>query len=293
MLSYKQVPSPNFGYPRGAHGQNQIEAVVWHITASRPTNPPLIGLDSWFTNPAAGASHLGIQDGEVHQYVAFADAPWHAGLLQNPDLSNANVARWWNGNINPNVRTIGIEVVSLPGVGNVRHGQHRLSEATWETMVKVGADLVERFPGIKLQAVDWIGHGQIDGISRTRDPFTVYWPVDIMKAILAEEDDDDMAVVDDLRAAIREVERQLGKLTKAVEKQTAKGDAIDRFQTELMAYNHRVNTLQQAWMNAQAAQLALDDGASPADREAALSAVVEALKEIAAAIENKPEPADA
>lgn len=190
MVAYIQVPSPNFGYPRGAHGQNTPEAIVWHITASAPTATPLAGLDSWFTNPAAGAAHLGIQDDVVHQYVQFADAPWHAGIVQSPDLANANVARWSNGNINPNLRTIGIEVVSLPGVGDVPKGLQRLNPATWQTMLEVGADIVQRFPSIKLSAVDWLGHYQIDGITRTRDPKTIYWPTDILRAILGEEDDD-------------------------------------------------------------------------------------------------------
>ena len=43
MIRYKQVPSPNFGYGRGVHGQNDPEAIVWHITASRPTSPPPAG----------------------------------------------------------------------------------------------------------------------------------------------------------------------------------------------------------------------------------------------------------
>ena len=223
MIRYKQVPSPNFGYGRGVHGQNQPEALVWHITASSPTTPPLIGLDSWFTNPIAGSTHLGIQDNEVHQYVDFADASWGNGLMQNPDLSNANVARWWNGNINPNTRTISIEVVSLPGVGNVRHGKHRLHEATWETMVKVGADLVERFPGITLNLDDWIGHGQIDGISRTRDPFTIYWPVDVMKEV------EELMVVD-----LAPLWKEIAALKVQHEKDMDRLAAIDKFHNEVI-----------------------------------------------------------
>lgn len=196
MIVYKQVPSPNFGYPRGTHGQNNPRALVWHITASRPTTPPLAGLDSWFVNPDAGSTQLGIQDLEVHQYVQFEDACWGAGYLANPDLSNSHVYRWWNESINPNLESFQVEVVSLPGVGDVRRGMHRLSRETWETMQMVGLDIVERCPTIELVAFDWIGHYQIDGVNRIRDPKTVYWPVDILNDIKAamppEEEEEDM-----------------------------------------------------------------------------------------------------
>lgn len=195
MIAYKQVLSPNFGYPRGAHGQNNPVAILYHITGSRPTSPPLAGLDSWFRNPLAGSTHVGIQDSEAHQYVQFDDACWGAGYLDKPDLTNPHVWRWWQRGINPNVETIQVEVVSMPGKGDVARGTRRVNAETWETMKRVGIDIVERYPSIELVAFDWLGHYQNDSVSRGRDPKTVYWPVDILEEILEDmqkQEDDNM-----------------------------------------------------------------------------------------------------
>ena len=196
MLSYLWKGSPNFGYPRGTHGQNRPRAIIWHITASRPTTPPLAGLDSWFGNPAAGSTQLGIQDREVHQYVQFDDACWGAGYLDRPDISNPHIYRWWNSGINPNTESVQVEVISLPGLNEVKKGQHRVNAETWETMKLVGSDLVERFEEIELVAFDFIAHHQVDSVSRARDTKTVYWPIDIMEEIINElEEEDDMAAI--------------------------------------------------------------------------------------------------
>ncbi len=185
-----QVPSPNFGYPRGVHGQNKPEALFWHITASRPTNPPLIGLDSHFTNPLAYAStQLGIQDDEVHQYVDFADACWGQGYMDDPDLSNPIIKNWWDNSVNPNLRSIGVEVVRLPGMSQVPHGIHLVNEQTWKTMKEVGRYIAEEVPSIGLVAVRWMGHWQVDGVNRQRDPKNVYWATDIWEEILSEMPD--------------------------------------------------------------------------------------------------------
>lgn len=188
---YIAKPSPNFGYPRGTHGQNHPLVIVWHITASRPTTPPLVGLDSHFQNPDAYAStQLGIQDREVHKYVDYRDACWGQGLLDRPDLSNPHIMRWLRLGINPNTESIGIEVVSLAGPDRVASGIHRLNDETWETMQLVGRDLVEEFPDIEAIAIDQLGHGQIDSVNRSRDPFTRYLPTDIL--VPEEEEEDEM-----------------------------------------------------------------------------------------------------
>lgn len=182
-----QVPSPNFGYPRGTHNQNKPEALLWHITASRPTNPPLSGLDSHFTNPLAYAStQLGIQDEEVHQYVDFADACWGQGYMNDPDLSNPIIKNWWDNSINPNLRSIGVEAVRLPGMSQVPHGIHLVNEATWKTMKEVGRYIAEEVPSIGFVVVRWLGHWQVDGVNRQRDPKNVYWATDILEEILSE-----------------------------------------------------------------------------------------------------------
>ena len=186
-MNITQVPSTNFGYPRGTHGQNKPEALFWHITASRPTDPPLIGLDSHFTNPIAYAStQLGIQEEAVHQYVDFRDACWGQGYMDRPDLSNSIVKNWWNNNTNPNLRSIGVEVVRQPGPVEVPHGTHLVNEDTWRTMKEVGRFIAEEVSSIGFVVVRWIGHWQVDGVNRQRDPKNVYWPTDILEEILED-----------------------------------------------------------------------------------------------------------
>ncbi len=185
-MQIKWIGSPNFGYPRGTHGQNAPEALFWHITASRPTTPPLDGLDGWFQNLSAGSTQLGIQDKECHQYVQFEDACWGQGYMNSPDLSNPNVYRWYNNDINPNLKSIGVEVVVMPGPVEVPRGIHAVNNDTWNTMKETGLYIAERFPKIEFVAVNWLGHWQVDGVSRQRDPKNVYWPVDILGEILEE-----------------------------------------------------------------------------------------------------------
>lgn len=196
-MQIKWIGSPNFGYPRGTHGQNDPEALFWHITASRPTIPPLDGLDGWFQDLSAGSTQLGIQDKECHQYVRFEDACWGQGYMSNPDLSNPNVYRWYNNDINPNLKSIGVEVVSMPGPMEVPRGVHAVNNDTWSTMKEVGLYIAEEFPKIKLVTVNWLGHWQVDGINRQRDPKNAYWPTDILEEVIEEnmkrtDDFDDM-----------------------------------------------------------------------------------------------------
>jgi hypothetical protein len=49
---------------------------------------------------------------------------------------------------------------------------------TWNTMRYVAGEL-EKQLGIQNSFNQKIGHGQIDGVSRARDPFNVYLPTDI------------------------------------------------------------------------------------------------------------------
>lgn len=185
MADFLWKGSPNFGYPRGAGGQNHPTAIVWHITAGGS----LPGLDSWFGNPDAGASaHLGIEEAEVHQYVRFEDAAWHAGIKRDPDLSNPHVARWWRDGANPNLFTIGVEVVSAAGPNDVARGEHRVSSRTWRTMVEVCKELHRRLPQIDASESRHLGHYQIDAVTRSRDPKSIYWPQDIWRAHSGEDD---------------------------------------------------------------------------------------------------------
>ncbi len=187
-LNIKWIGSPNFGYGRGVHGQNKPEVLVWHITASGPSNPPLAGLDNWFQNTGAGSTQFGIQDDDCHQYVKIEDACWGQGYMTKPNLSNPFIANWWNLGINPNLRSIGIEVVAQPGPMKVRKGYHGVNEATWNTMKELGLHLTKTVPSINLtKSVFAVYHGMIDGINRARDTVNVYWPEDILADILKEQ----------------------------------------------------------------------------------------------------------
>ena len=86
----------------------------------------------------------------------------------------------------------------MPGEGNVARGTRRVNTETWETMKRVGMDAVERYPSIELVAFDWLGHWQNDGVSRLRDPKSIYWPIDIMEKIIQEmqiQEENEMATL--------------------------------------------------------------------------------------------------
>ncbi len=181
----------NYGYPSGMLGQCRPSAVIWHITGGGS----LAGLDSWFNNPAAIASaHIGIDGRNVHEYCRSSTAPYGAGLIQNPDLSNPFVKRWVDTRQNPNFLAWQVEVVASPSLSRVQPGTHLVSPDTWNSMLIVDAE-AERQLGIPSTLAAHLGHFQIDGISRTRDPVYVYLPSDIFAvnhigAPPPEEDDD-------------------------------------------------------------------------------------------------------
>lgn len=191
-IAFARVPAHpnNYGYPGGAQHQCTPTCTVWHITASLPSPSlnPLAGLDSWFQNPSAIAcAHLGISGKHVHEYVPPHVAPYHAGRIANPDVANRFIADWAARNQNPNFWCVGVEVVAQPGLARVRVGQHLVDEETWRSMCAVDRVLHEH--GLPATLDAHLGHNQIDGVNRWRDPITVYLPPDIATGHAPEEDE--------------------------------------------------------------------------------------------------------
>jgi N-acetylmuramoyl-L-alanine amidase len=89
--------SPNFGERRGGL---QPDIIVLHYTAMTTG----IGAEDWLCNPASEVSshYLVHEDGRIVQMVRESDRAWHAG------------AGSWQGRIDVNSRSIGIEIAN-PG----------------------------------------------------------------------------------------------------------------------------------------------------------------------------------
>lgn len=142
-----------------------IEAIVVHVTG--PGTCP--GMRSWFANPAASASaHFGVcKDGSIEQYVEIGDAAWHAGYINRPDLSNPLINYWASNNINPNRRTVGVEVLLAPG--------EKLDDFP---AMKTSLDLLVQWLVEELNLLPWreyiIGHYQVDSVNRSVDPICCY-----------------------------------------------------------------------------------------------------------------------
>jgi hypothetical protein len=160
-VRYTFYPSPNWS----GRGYHPVQAVVLHVTG-KGTCP---GMQAWFANPASSVSaHFGVcKDGSVHQYVETGDAAWHAGILNRPDTSQPLIASWVDGRINPNSRTIGIEVLLAPG--------ERLDDypAQKRSLLLLLAWISETY-GVPLDAAHLLGHFQLDAVNRSVDPRCCY-----------------------------------------------------------------------------------------------------------------------
>lgn len=144
---------------------DSIDALVLHVTGAG-TCP---GMRSWFNNPAASASsHFGVcKDGSIEQYVEVGDVAWDAGYINRPDRSNPLIAFWQDKVINPNRRTVGIEVLLAPG--------EQLDDYP---AMKQSLDLLVEWLLPTLGLPPWrdvmIGHNQIDSVNRSVDPVCCY-----------------------------------------------------------------------------------------------------------------------
>lgn len=146
-----RIESPNFGYPRGTHGQltNPI-AVVDHIMAGY-----FLGCRSWFKNPASWASStFGVSmTGIIDQYVSLYDCAWANGAVFKPDPIAAIVTTGQN----PNVVTWSIEHEGYP--------EDLWTEAMYQADLKLKKWLWEQKSGLIL-----IGHCHIDSVNKSNCP---------------------------------------------------------------------------------------------------------------------------
>lgn len=154
------VGSPNFGYPRGAHGRaGRVPiAIVYHVAEGS-----LAALDKYLQDPKSAVSyHYGIgKRGEKHQYVDEADAAWHAGIVNKPSWP---LLEPWN----PNLYTVGI---ALEG-----HAGEPVTEAAYQALLDVSRHVLARF-SIEPSPETLIGHCRIDSVNRANCPGPTFpWP---------------------------------------------------------------------------------------------------------------------
>jgi len=163
-----RIDSPNFGYPRGTHGQltNPL-AVVDHIMCGT-----LVGCRSWFRNPDSWASAtFGIgKNGDTDQYVSLNDCAWANGAVNKPDPIAASV---YTGQ-NPNMVTWSIEHEGWP--------QDIWTEAMYQADLRLKRWLWQRKSGLLL-----LGHCHIDSINKSNCPGP-NWPRDRLLRDLKEGD---------------------------------------------------------------------------------------------------------
>lgn len=157
---YKFVETPNWS---GRGAGDPIEAIVVHVTGPGT----LAGMDSWFSKTAAQVSaHFGVDKGcpgEIHQYVEIGDVAWHAGVVNKPDLSNPLIASWVQQGINPNRRTLGIELVLDT---NEKIGDYPCMAQAFDDLILWIYQTLQIPPTRVLT----VGHYQFDSVNRSLDP---------------------------------------------------------------------------------------------------------------------------
>lgn len=71
--------SPNFGYPDGKPGQNEIQEIVIHHWG--PDASTFTGTEGWLCNPASEVSaHYVVSGTTVHRLMPLENAAWHSGV---------------------------------------------------------------------------------------------------------------------------------------------------------------------------------------------------------------------
>ena len=109
-----QRTSPNYGYPVGKPGQNDVKEIVIHHWGSDASS--FEGTESWLCNPASQVSaHYVVSGTKIHCIVDPANAAWHSGV------------RWHN------MHSIGIEC------------NPRCSRQDMETVAGLIAELWEKY----------------------------------------------------------------------------------------------------------------------------------------------------
>lgn len=156
-INYEFAETPN----RSSRGQNAPEAITIHVTGPGTMD----GMKAWFKNTSSQASaHFGVgKDGQIDQYAHLADATWHNGILNKPNLSNQLIASWVSGRINPNVKTVGVEVLLAPGEQITDYGPQ------WRSLLLLMDWLID-VTKIPVDRTHIIGHYEVDSVNRSVDP---------------------------------------------------------------------------------------------------------------------------
>ena len=106
--------SPNFGYPDGKPGQNDVQEIVIHHWG--PESSSFQGTEGWLCNPASEVSaHYVVSGKTVHCLMPLENAAWHSGV------------QWHN------MHSIGIEC------------NPRCSQQDMETVAELIAQLWQRY----------------------------------------------------------------------------------------------------------------------------------------------------
>ncbi len=151
-----QIPSPNYGLPRGTRGRsgNKVIAIVNHIM-----DGTLVGTDSWFQNTTSNVSaHFGVgKDGSIHQYVDINNVAWANGVVNKP---------LWpllNPDVNPNYYTVSIEHEGQSG--------DQFTEEQYQATLTLHRWLIDTF-ALQVNENTIIGHYRIDSVNRANCPGT-------------------------------------------------------------------------------------------------------------------------
>ncbi len=153
-LTIADVPTTNYGYPRGQAGRNgyRVIAVVEHtIDGTLPE------LDAYVQQPSSLVSyHYAVgKDARIHRYVDEADAAWHAGVVEAPTWSLVQAG------VTPNLYTIGIGWEGHPG--------EPLTGPQYEAGLALHRDLLPRW-GITPGPETVIGHYRIRSVAKAYCP---------------------------------------------------------------------------------------------------------------------------
>lgn len=172
------IGSPNFGYPKGAHGRqgHQVVAIVMHIAQGT-----LAGCDAYFQEQAPGgnadnavSSHFCIgMRGEIHQYVDVEDAAWGNGVVEDTAQLPADAPT----GVNPNLWTVSIE--------HEGHTGQKFYLAQIEATLSVASWLVSYW-GLRPSFETIIPHSRIAPSSRRYCPGTTFPLGGIIDVLRAE-----------------------------------------------------------------------------------------------------------
>lgn len=127
MANYEYITkydSPNFGFPRGAKGQNKPERIIIHHWGADGYS--FQGIINGMMNPNGVSAHFIVEGGKVACMVDWNNAAWHAG------------SKYWN------THSIGIEC------------RPEMSEADMQTVAEVIAMLWKEYGKLPL-----IGHKDV------------------------------------------------------------------------------------------------------------------------------------